>query len=353
MPLESSKSRNVILIDYLSQLNVKLKVDRHSLIYILVDENSKLHCLPLLIKELNLKEAPVIIEIKSGEENKTINTCLNIWDKLSQLNADRKSLLMNLGGGVLCDMGGFAASTYKRGIEYVNIPTTLLAMVDASIGGKTGFNLDIYKNQIGLFSRPYAVFIYPYFLNTLPHNELINGYAEIIKHALIKDFRYWNEINNNHFQNLKYLIEKSIDIKSEIVALDPYESDLRKILNFGHTVGHALEMLSSKIFDKFIGHGEAVAIGLICESFISYRISGLSEEELEEIVNLIKSIFPLLIIDKKHYQKIFNLMVFDKKNVNNKIKMVLLNKIGKAIFDIEVKKEIIFEAFDYYNDLHK
>jgi len=342
---------NIYVDDNLNLLFDFLNNKEQYSLYILVDENTKLHCLPFLLDTIKLEKSPVIIEINSGEEYKTIDTCLNIWGQLSSLNADRKALLINLGGGVLCDVGGFAASVYKRGVDFVNIPTTLLAMVDASIGGKTGVNLDLYKNQIGLFSQPKAVFINPQFLKTLPQHELINGYSEIIKHALVKDRNYWNDIRLNGFYKLNDIILQSVQIKNEIVTQDPHESGYRKILNFGHTVGHAMEMLSEEIFNRQLSHGEAVAAGMICECYISSLLSELSEKELTEIVHFIKSLFSFCKINKGHYQKIFDLMLFDKKNVNNKIKMVLLKSIGDAVIDVDVNKDVIYKAFDYYNKL--
>ena len=217
----------------------KLDVSQYSKIGILVDENTKEFCLPLLSE---IKKS-VIIEIKSGEENKNIDSCNLIWEALTKNCFDRNSLLINLGGGVIGDMGGFCASTYKRGIEFIQIPTSLLAMVDASVGGKLGVDFNGLKNQVGLFSNPKSVIINPKFLETLPEDELRSGFAEVVKHALIVDKNLWNHLKNNPFQDLYWeeIIESSVQIKNKIVMSDPKEKGERKKLNFGHTFGHAIE----------------------------------------------------------------------------------------------------------------
>jgi len=344
-----SKNKTIQIVDNFETIKDFFKKSQYTFLCVLVDENTKSLALPFLLESFKDEIKLQIFEVKSGEENKNIPSCLNIWHQLSDLNVDRKSLLINLGGGVLCDMGGFISATYKRGIDCVNIPTTLLSMVDASIGGKTGVNIGVYKNQIGHFSQPKAVFINTEFLNTLPEKELVNGYAEIIKHALICDLTYWNTLKKNGFINLNEIISKSIEIKYEIVSQDPLEKNIRKKLNFGHTIGHALEMLSPKLVGRQLSHGEAVAIGIICESYISMKLSGFKEKELLEITDFIKTIFPAFKINTDHFQKIFDLMLFDKKNENGKIKMVLLKSIGKAVIDIEAEREMIFNALEFYN----
>ncbi len=323
------------------------------IICILVDSNTKKYCLELLLNNFDKKQNEHIIEIKQGEKNKNIHSCLKIWKQLSAVNADRKTLLINLGGGVLCDMGGFAASAYKRGIDFIHVPTTLLAMVDASIGGKTAVNMAPYKNQIGLFSTPKAVFINPIFLKTLPAKETKNAYAEILKHALIKSPELWSEIKNDGFAHIEKYIKTSIKIKSTLVMADEKEAGLRKNLNFGHTLGHALEMLSDTFMKSPLKHGEAVAAGIICESYISSVYFKDSNLNVDEIGSIIKQYFPLFKIDKKHYENIYQLMEADKKNIMGHIKMVLIKDIGDVVFDMDVKKEIIFSSLDYYNNIIK
>jgi len=296
----------------------------YSQIAILVDENTKRDCFSKLPKLDNL----IIIEIKSGEENKNINTCNFIWKQLTKYNFDRNSLLINLGGGVIGDMGGFCASTYKRGIDFIQIPTTLLAMVDASIGGKLGINFNVLKNQIGIFSYPKTVLINPLFLETLPDNQLKSGFAEVVKHALISDKNLWNRLRNTSFeeQNWEEIIETSIQIKNKIVLSDPLEKGERKQLNFGHTFGHAIE---SYYLEKgtSILHGEAVFMGILLE----IEISSLSDLVKSEIKKYILSSFSLPHCPNK--SDLIKYLKNDKKNSDGKISFSLLNKIGNCTID--------------------
>lgn len=302
----------------------KLDFLTYSKVAILVDENTKRNCLYKLPKFDNC----TIIEIKSGEEHKNITTCSFIWEELTNNHFDRNSLLINLGGGVIGDMGGFCASTYKRGIDFIQIPTTLLAMVDASIGGKLGIDFNGLKNQIGLFNNPKSVLINSEFLNTLSDNELKSGFAEVVKLALIADNNLWNKIISTSFNDLIWeeIIETSIKIKNKIVASDPFEKGERKKLNFGHTFGHAIE---SYYLEKGtpILHGEAVFIGMILET----ELSPISKEDKNEIKNYILSNFTLA-----HTPNKSNLLPFlmnDKKNSQGKINFSLLNKIGDCSVD--------------------
>ena len=270
----------------------KLDISGYSKVAILVDENTKRNCLP----KLPQLENSIIIEVTSGEINKSISSCNYIWEQLSEHNFDRDSLLINLGGGVIGDMGGFAASTYKRGIDFIQVPTTLLAMVDASVGGKLGVDFNGLKNQIGLFNNPESVLIFPEFLETLPENQLKSGYAEVVKHALISDNNLWEKIISVPFNEMNWgeIIETSINIKNKIVLSDPYEKGERKKLNFGHTFGHAVE---SYYLEKGtpILHGEAVLMGILLE----VEISLVSQEQNNEIKNYILSNFSLPFTPKK------------------------------------------------------
>ena len=300
----------------------------YSTIAILVDENTRKHCLPILIKRVPVLKNVIIIEIQSGEENKNIATCNYIWQQLTNHNFNRNSLLINLGGGVIGDMGGFCASTYKRGIDFMQIPTTLLAMVDASVGGKLGIDFDGLKNQIGLFANPKSVLINPEFLKTLDENQLVFGFAEVVKHALIADLDFWNYLTKTDFQDLIWeeVIAHSIAIKNKIVLNDPKEKGERKKLNFGHTFGHAIE---SYYLQKGtpIFHGQAIALGMLIES----EMSDLTEIEKAEITAFILSNFALPHNPAKN--QLIAFMQNDKKNKDGKINFSLLKGIGNCSID--------------------
>jgi 3-dehydroquinate synthase len=302
----------------------KLDISTYSKVAILVDENTKRDCL----FKLPQIENALIIEIKSGEEYKNISTCNFIWEQLTINNFDRNALLINLGGGVIGDIGGFCAATYKRGLEFIHIPTTLLAMVDASVGGKLGIDFKGFKNQIGLFNNPKAVFISSEFLETLEESELKSGFAEVVKHALISDNSLWVKIKNTPFTDLDWedITDTSVQIKNKIVLADPFEKGERKKLNFGHTFGHAIE---SYYLEKRtpISHGEAVFMGMILEA----EISDLSETNKNEIKNYILSNFALPYTPNKTYLHKF--LLNDKKNQNEKINFTLLNGIGNCSID--------------------
>lgn len=330
-------------------LNEFLHQNVYSKVFILVDENTLKNCLPELLAKVPKLQKAEVIETESGEINKSIEVCVQIWRVLTELHADRKSLLVNLGGGVVCDMGGFGASAFKRGIDYINIPTTLLAQVDASIGGKTGIDLDNIKNQIGFFSNPKAVFIYPTFLNTLSKRLILSGFAEIVKHALISDPDYWLEIKKFKPANPDWdnIISKSVEIKNQIVLKDPEEKGLRKILNFGHTVGHAIESYFLQI-DEPVLHGEAVAAGIFCEAFISYKVIGLDHTQLDEICNYLLKMYKPLDPDKIDMEKLISLMVQDKKNESGKLLFTLISEPGKGIVNKKVAPEIVRQSLEFY-----
>ena len=299
----------------------KLDVLEYSEVAILVDENTRKNCLNKLPKIPNSK----VIEIKSGEKNKNISTCNFIWQELTNHNFSKNSLLINLGGGVIGDMGGFCAATYKRGIDFIQIPTTLLAMTDASIGGKLGVDLLALKNQIGLFTNPKSVLIYPDFLESLPLNQLKSGFAEVLKHALISDKNLWNEILNTSFEKLNWneIILLSVEIKNKIVLSDPKEKGERRKLNFGHTYGHAIESFYLKKSTPIL-HGQAIALGMLIES----KMSSLSESEKVEITAFILSNFTLPYNPAKN--QLINFMRNDKKNLDEKINFTLLDGIGSC-----------------------
>jgi 3-dehydroquinate synthase len=263
-------------------------------------------------------------------------------------------MLINLGGGVISDLGGFVASAFKRGIRYVNVPTTLLAMVDASIGGKVGVDMDGLKNQIGMFSNPQVVFIIPEFLDTLPDSYKRNGFAEVIKHSLVYEKNYWDEISRKPFtdiDNWKEIIDWSIEIKNYFVTEDPLEKGFRKVLNFGHTIGHAVETYSFQFEGEELSHGEAVAIGIICESYISHKHSGLSEDELSEITQYISSNFEHYIFNSGYFEQLLELMQHDKKNVTSNINFTLLTSIGNSLINEVVDVGLVRESLLYYQNL--
>ena len=302
----------------------KLDTSTYSRVAILVDENTKKHCLHLLPRLNN----SIIIEIPAGEQYKTISTCNHIWEQLTVNNFDRNSVLINLGGGVIGDMGGFASATYKRGIDFIQIPTTLLAMADASVGGKLGVDFNGLKNQVGLYSNPKSVIINPEFLQTLPENQLKSGFAEVVKHALISDKNLWKEIISIPFNEMNWekIIETSINIKNKIVLSDPCEKGERKKLNFGHTFGHAVE---SYYLEKGtpVLHGEAVLMGILLE----VEISLVSQEENNQIKNYILSNFSLPFTPKK--LDLLPFLMNDKKNKVGKINFSLLTNIGNCSVD--------------------
>ncbi|PQL93995.1 3-dehydroquinate synthase [Apibacter adventoris] len=332
--------------------NFILEYNPSQLIF-LVDSNTQQFCFPKVVSDIKSECRIEVLEIEPGEENKNLYTCINLWEALTELKIDRKSLLINIGGGVLTDMGAFVANCYKRGIKFINIPTTLLAMVDASIGGKTGVDLGSHKNQIGNFVLPEMVMIDSDFIRTLPQAQILSGFAEIIKHGLIADREYWNkiiQIQDLNAENLESLISASIDIKKKVVAEDFTETGLRKILNFGHTIGHAVEsfFLENK---KPILHGQGVAMGMIVESYISVEKGFLAYSDYQLIKQYINSLYSKISLMKDYFKEIFMYMQNDKKNVNNEIKFVLLKSIGEAVYDISVNHELIEKAINVYIDM--
>lgn len=351
--MESVKAQSYdVHIDELAQaaLNQHIAKNDYSKIFVLVDTNTKKYCLPAFEKKFE-ESIDSIFEIEPGEENKNIQTCLQVWEQLSNFDGDRKSLLINLGGGVLTDLGGFVASTFKRGIDFINIPTTLLSMVDASIGGKTGVDLGSLKNQIGVINQPQMVLIFPEFLKTLDPRQVKSGYAEMLKHGLIKDKEYWDDLRHGNIFEVASSIQKSIAIKNDVVMQDPTEKGLRKILNFGHTLGHAIESYCLENYDKkTLLHGEAIAIGMIMEGFLSHKLTGLSKLCLNEIKETFLQYFEKVDFDANDMDAILKLLKYDKKNSHGNINFVLLQSIGVAVTDIKVPEDLFEEAFSYYKE---
>ena len=339
--------------DLYSSITEKISSDKFSSIFILVDENTDQFCLEIFIKKSGIKLFNKII-IDSGEDNKNIDTCVSIWDQLNSYKADRKSLLINLGGGVLTDIGGFAASTYLRGIKFINIPTTLLGMVDAAHGGKTGIDFKLLKNQIGVFNEPIEVLLDNEYLKTLSKEEFINGYAEVVKHSLLTnkpDLTFNSLVKLDLFKDSDYIINSYSKVKNEIVKSDKYESNIRKVLNLGHTIGHAVESYSH-ISDKIVDlkHGQAIVIGIITELYISHRKFNFPLKDVISVKNHLNKYFNSIPLEKSDIINIYDLMVYDKKNEGSKINFVLLKEIGKPVIDQIVDKQLFKESFEFYNE---
>ena len=346
----SLKDYEIIFDDSLQSVNAFLSENNYTKVFVLTDEHTNEDC--LLVLNNSIKDF-VVIETVSGEANKNISTCEIIWQQLIENHADRNALFINLGGGVIGDMGGFAASCYKRGIDFINIPTTLLSQVDSSIGGKLGIDFKYGKNLIGLFRNPKAVFISALFFKTLPQRQFINGWAEIFKHALIQDKNQWQKYKDIDIAgaDLNEIVYHSLLIKKSIVETDPFEKGLRKILNFGHTVGHAIEAYSLENETENLLHGEAIAIGMICEAYLSVKKCGLKEKELNEIKSLLLRYFPKHNISSFNEEKLLQIMSIDKKNDGAVIMAALLSETGKCVYDIALTKEDILESLLFYSSL--
>lgn len=340
-----SDTAYAVLQSYLSEVS-------HSSVFMLVDTNTQKHCLPLFLKKNPTLSTAPVMSIEAGEENKHLESCEKVWQQLSDWGADRKSLLINVGGGVVTDLGGFVAAAFKRGIDFVNVPTTLLSMVDASVGGKTGVDLGGLKNQIGIITHPKMVIIDTQYLDTLPDNECKSGYAEMLKHGIIRDEAYFDELSiykSPKAENLERYIHHSVEIKNEVVTQDLYESNLRKILNFGHTLGHAIEThCLTKPEKKTLLHGEAIAIGMITEAYLSTQCSGLDMNTAERIKSVFLGVFPKEYFSDSDIIAILELLQYDKKNSHGKVKFVLLHEIGKPAIDVEVTSEQLRQAFEFY-----
>ncbi|MGL2994679.1 3-dehydroquinate synthase [Flavobacterium sp. TSSA_36] len=333
-------------------LNLFLKENKYSNLFIIVDSHTTDSCLPKFLPNLETELTIEIIEFEAGEINKNIETCIEIWNVLTELGADRKTLVINLGGGVVTDLGGFVASTFKRGVDFIHIPTTLLSMVDASVGGKNGVDLGNLKNQIGVINVPKMVLIDTAYLETLSQTEMRSGLAEMLKHGLIFDKEYWAKFLNLasiDFSEFDTLIHRSVAIKNEIVKQDPTEKGIRKALNFGHTLGHAIESYFLENPNKItLLHGEAIAIGMILEAFISMKKNLLTTPEYQEIKNTLKAIYDAVLFEDSDIEPILQLLIHDKKNEYGTIQFALIDGIGSIKINQIVENELILEAFDDY-----
>lgn len=333
------------LTEYLSK-------NQYSGLYIIVDSNTNEYCLPTLLSQLETEARIEIIEVDPGEESKSIETCVQLWHALTELGADKKSLIINLGGGTMSDLGGFIASTYKRGIDFIHVATSLLGMVDACIGGKNGVDLGNLKNQIGVINPPKMVLIDTSFLETLPQREMVSGLAEMLKHGLIYDKSYWKKFGNLadiDYSTFDELIYRSVEIKVDIVKQDPTEQNIRKSLNFGHTLGHAIEsyFLYHPTRDVLL-HGEAIGCGMVLESHLSLQKGLLTEDEFNEIKTLLLSTYSRIPFDENDIEAIVELLKHDKKNEYGNVNFVLLNGIGNVEINQSVDNEKIMLAFADY-----
>ncbi|WP_162417691.1 3-dehydroquinate synthase [Cyclobacterium roseum] len=326
-----------------------LSTKKYSKLGLIMDSHTINHCYPILSDELPTHS---MYAFEAGEKYKNLDSCQGIWQWMTETNLDRKSLIVNIGGGVAGDMGGFCASTYKRGIRFVNIPTTLLSQVDASVGGKLGIDFNGFKNHIGIFNQPEGVLISDQFLETLPEAELRSGYAEVIKHGLIRNENYFQSLKTENWQNQQWkdIISVSVGIKREVVDKDPKEDGLRKILNFGHTIGHAVE---SHYLDSpyHLLHGEAIAIGMLTEAFLSHKFLRMPKEDLESIEQKLLAIYGKISIADADFDAIIKRCFQDKKNDGESLNFSLLKRIGTCDFNIVVGKEAVIEALEYYNSL--
>lgn len=334
------------------KLNQHLKENKYSNLFIIVDSNTNEHCLPKFLPLLETDLTIEIVEFEAGEINKNIETCIEIWKVLTELGADRKTLIINIGGGVVTDLGGFVASTFKRGVNFIHIPTTLLSMVDASVGGKNGVDLGNLKNQIGVINTPKMVLVDTNYLQTVPQNEMRSGLAEMLKHGLIFDKAYWEsflDIKAIDFNQLDNLIYRSVEIKNSIVMQDPTEKNIRKSLNFGHTLGHAIEGYFLENENKTtLLHGEAIAAGMILESYISLHKKLITEEEYSQIKTVLKSIYEDVVFEENDIEPILELLIHDKKNEYGTIQFALIEGIGQIKINQSVENELILNAFEDY-----
>lgn len=345
-----------LLPDALHEAIDELQPDK---LFILCDTNTHTLCLPHIMPVLQHEmqcdgRSFYEVVVEAGDANKSLPALAHIWSELSNNGATRHSLLLCLGGGMLTDLGGFAAATFKRGMTFINIPTTLLAMVDAAVGGKTGINFNGLKNEIGAFAPAERVLIDAKLLCTLDSNNLLSGYAEMLKHGLISGEQHWSELlgfdlNSLSIDALQVLVAKSIDVKKAIVTKDPLEHGMRKALNFGHTIGHAFESMALQQGNPVL-HGYAVAYGLVCELYLSYMRCSFPKDKLRQTIRFIQEHYGSFFLDCSNYDLLYNLMLHDKKNTLGCINFTLLKDIGEVELDCTASKNELFETFDFYRD---
>lgn len=368
--LEVMEQRIIISRNLHQELATAISECEHDRLFVLTDENTEKNCWPHIKDFLCLRNAQ-LITIKADDTNKTLESVSHVWSELQRMGATRHSCMINLGGGMVTDLGGFAASTYKRGIDFINIPTTLLAMVDASVGGKTGINYGGLKNEIGVFNDSKYVILDTHFLQTLDRENILSGYAEMLKHGLISDEKMWAELIgfmdeslwlmddsqdkqqqatiNHKLSTLNQLLADSVKVKERIVEEDPKEHGIRKALNVGHTVGHAFESFAMKK-GKPILHGYAVAYGMIAELYLSAVKCGFPQDKLRQTVNFIREQYGQMLITCDDYPELLELMTHDKKNTSGQINFTLLGNIGDIRINQTATEEDIKEALDFYRE---
>lgn len=322
-----------------------------SRLFILADSSTSEHCLPQIQKALPAEgRQAILLLIPDGEDQKSMETLTKLYSNLIEYQADRHSVLLNLGGGVITDLGGMLGSTFKRGMKFINLPTTVLGQVDAAIGGKTGVNFMGYKNMIGTFSQAIETLVYPEFLNTLPKREVMSGFAEILKHAIIGSEALWTKILEATYLDLpfiKSIIPEAIRVKEHIVSEDPYEHGVRKALNFGHTIGHALESYALEAAGKDLTHGEAVALGMIAETYISHKKGLLNKALLEEISTLIAANYAQFKIDESEFHRLIEIMRQDKKKAGKNLNMTLIDGIGSPVINMNPPMDLVIDSLYY------
>ena len=346
------KPQKVILSTNLQQsLSEAVAACKYDVLFVLVDETTERLCLPV-VADFECMQSAQRIVIKDTDTNKTLESVVHVWSELQRLGATRHSLMINLGGGMVTDLGGFAASTFKRGIQYINIPTTLLSMVDASVGGKTGFNFGGLKNEIGVFNNASSVILDTTFLRTMDHENLLSGYVEMLKHGLISNDKMWAELLNlENLDNLDILgkmLADSVAVKQRIVTEDPTEQGIRKALNLGHTAGHAFESMALERTP--ILHGYAVAYGLIVELYLSCVKTGFPQDKMRQTVSFIKEHYGRMAITCDDYPHLIALMHHDKKNTGRDINFTLLGDIGDIRINQTASEDDIKEALDFYRE---
>ena len=346
------KQKIIISKDLCQSLAKAIDEVRHDLLFVLCDETTERLCLPV-ISDFECMKPAQRITIPATDSHKTLESLSHVWSELQRMGATRHSLMVNLGGGMVTDLGGFAASTFKRGLPYINIPTTLLSMVDASVGGKTGINFGGLKNEIGVFNNASSVILHTPFLRTLDSENILSGYAEMLKHGLISNEEMWADllefrIESLEFSRLQRMLADSVAVKQRIVTEDPTEKGIRKALNLGHTIGHAFE--SYALEHKPVLHGYAVAWGLICELYLSAIKTGFPSDKMHQTVNFIKEHYGKMTITCDDYPTLLELMTHDKKNVAGIINFTLLGGIGDIRINQTASKQDIYEALDFYRE---
>lgn len=348
------EKQDVILSENIGEsLSAAIGNVAHDRLFVLTDETTLKLCWPLVSELPCLAEAQMIT-IGATDENKTLESLSHVWTELQRGGATRHSLMLNLGGGMVTDLGGFAASTFKRGIAYINVPTTLLSMVDASVGGKTGINFGGLKNEIGVFNCARSVILDTTFLCTLDYENLASGYAEMLKHGLISNVETWAELMRFDLQQADYellrtMVAKSVAVKERIVDEDPLEHGIRKALNLGHTVGHAFESLAMAE-NRTVLHGYAVAWGLVCELYLSVRHTGFPKDKLWQTLQFVKENYGKFSFDCKQYDRLYELMTHDKKNTAGVVNFTLLGEVGDIRINQTATREEIFDMLDFYRE---